>query len=76
MAPSGSEPIVVGGKTLVPKEAAAQRLGLKTTSLATALSRGDLPLTRYFRGRSPWFDLEEIDRIILKSAVPAGQRVR
>jgi hypothetical protein len=70
------EPIVVEGKTLIPQESAGLRLGLKTTSLATAMSRGDLPLTRYYIGRKPWFDLAEIDQFIIKSAVPAGQRVR
>lgn len=74
--PTIEAPINVAGITLVSHDYAAQFLGMKGPSLSTCLSRGDLPLTRYYRGRSPWYDLAEVEQVILKSAVPAGSRKR
>jgi len=71
-----SEIIVVSGKQLITRERTAHLLGVKLASLATALSRGDLPLTRYYRGRAPSFDLVEVEKVILSKAVPAGERKR
>ena len=76
MSENHAAPVVIGGKTLISKEQAAQLLGLKPASLATTLSRGELPLTRYYRGRQPSFDLAEVERFIISNALPAGQRKR
>lgn len=74
--PQFPDEIIVGGKTLISMERAALLLGMKPQSLASALSRGTVALTRYSRGRGSAFDLQEVEAVILKSAVPAGRRVR
>lgn len=74
--PQTADEIVVGGKTLVSLDRAAIILGMKSQSLASALSRGTISLTRYTRGRGSAFDLQEVEAVILKSAIPAGRRVR
>ncbi len=70
------EVIVVAGKRFVSHDRAAFLFGLRPPSFASALSRGRLALTRYQHGRGRMYDLDEIEQLILKRAVPAGRRVR
>jgi hypothetical protein len=71
-----ADEIIVGGKKLISHARAAFLLGMRPQSLSSALSRGQLELTRYYRGRSPSFDLSEVEKAIVARAVPAGRRVR
>ncbi len=68
--------IIVGGKKIISHERAAFLLGMRPESLSSKLSRGEISLTRFYRGRAPSFDLDEVEKLILSRAVPPGRRVR
>jgi hypothetical protein len=76
-APTDDKGIVTVGKLrLIGHDQAAHLLGVKPASLSTALSRGQIQLTRYPHGRGFRYDLAEVEKLILSRAVPAGRRVR
>ncbi len=76
VAPPPDGAIVVGGKTLISRERAASLLGVKPNSLSTALSRGEVKLSRIYRGRAPSFLLDEVEKLVLSRMFAPGERVR
>lgn len=56
---------------LVDYETAAPLLNMRAKSIPVAICKGDLPLTRYKRGRKAYLSKTEIAELIRRRARPA-----